>query len=188
MTPVPLSTLDSILTAQLAVAWAGEDGEEPRLRWWRTDLASEFGGKDLFQRLLPHSWQWAIFQAIREAARRRDQAVRAATHDADQLLSLFHLGFDLDERLDGRLADLKRGDADPETALPGLREVVKAVWDRAAFSEWVEAHEMREFVAAPSGRRMKGAAPDAPDRMVAHLVAGLAPLGDTYPLPHYRRT
>lgn len=47
----PNSVLDGILTLQLAVAWAGEAGEEPRLRWWRTDLAGEFGGRDLFERL-----------------------------------------------------------------------------------------------------------------------------------------
>ena len=41
-TALPLSsaTIDAILTAQLAVAWAGEGGEEPRLKWWRTDLVS----------------------------------------------------------------------------------------------------------------------------------------------------
>ena len=39
-TPIPNSTLDQILTAQLIVAWAGESGEEPRLKWWRTDLVT----------------------------------------------------------------------------------------------------------------------------------------------------
>jgi hypothetical protein len=67
-----LEELDFALTAQLVVAWAGESGEEQRLGWWRTDLASEFGGEDLFRRLLPNSWPWATLQAVREAARRRD--------------------------------------------------------------------------------------------------------------------
>ena len=55
--PLPTSALDGALTAQLAVAWAGEKGEEPRLGWWRSDLASELGGEDLFRRLLPHTWR-----------------------------------------------------------------------------------------------------------------------------------
>ncbi len=74
--PIPSSELDRVLTAQLALAWAGESGEEPRLRWWRSDLASEFGGEDLFQRLLPHTWRWAVLQGAREAARRRDAEAR----------------------------------------------------------------------------------------------------------------
>ena len=43
-----IQEIDLVLTAQLAVAWAGEGGEEPRLAWWRSDLASEYGGEDLF--------------------------------------------------------------------------------------------------------------------------------------------
>jgi hypothetical protein len=70
--PASAATLDMILTAQLAVAWAGEAGDPPRLKWWRTDLASEFGGEDLFKRLLPHTWRWAVLEGAREAARRRD--------------------------------------------------------------------------------------------------------------------
>ena len=74
--PIPLSDIDGLLTVQIAVAWAGEGGEEPRLGWWKSDLASEFGGHDLFKRLLPHTWEWAVLQAVREAARRRDAELR----------------------------------------------------------------------------------------------------------------
>ena len=59
--------LDLALTAQIAVAWAGEGGEEPRLSWWQTDLVSEFGGEDLLRRLLPKTYPWAMLQAVREA-------------------------------------------------------------------------------------------------------------------------
>ena len=79
------ATLDAILTAQLAVAWAGEGGEEPRLKWWRTDLASEFGGEDLFKRVLPHTWPWAVLEGAREAARRHDADVRARDADPDRM-------------------------------------------------------------------------------------------------------
>ena len=93
--PISTSVLDHILAVQLAVAWAGEKGEEPRLGWWRTDLASEFGGEGLFQRLLPHSWTWAVLQAAREAARRRDAAVRAKDHAPDRMLTPFLLAHSL---------------------------------------------------------------------------------------------
>ena len=65
---IPNSTLDQFLTRQVAVAWAGESGESgERLGWWRSDLVSEFGGEDLFRRLLPTTWLWAVLQAVREA-------------------------------------------------------------------------------------------------------------------------
>ena len=75
LSPIPMSELDAALTAQLVVAWAGEGGEEKRLGWWRCDLVSEFGGQDLFQRLLPSTWTWAVLQGAREAARRRAEGV-----------------------------------------------------------------------------------------------------------------
>ncbi|MEB3167475.1 MAG: BREX-6 system BrxE protein, partial [Synechococcaceae cyanobacterium] len=71
------SDLDIALTAQIVVAWAGESGEQPRLGWWQTDLVSEFGGEDLLKELLPRTWPWAMLQAVREAARRKDEELRA---------------------------------------------------------------------------------------------------------------
>lgn len=186
--PVPTSTLDHILTAQLAVAWAGESGEEPRLGWWRTDLVSEFGGEDLFRRLLPATWRWAVLQGAREAARRHDAQRRGQEHDADRLVSLFHLGPELDDQLDERLQDLKRSGKTPTDALPGLREVLTAEWDAAAFSDWVSAHGNVDTVAAPAGRRLRGEAPAALDRGIDKLVSGLLPLAADYPLPHFRKS
>ena len=40
--------------------------------------------------------------------------------------------------------------------------------------------------AVPTGRLLKGAMPAGLDRRVAQLVAALAPLADSYPLPHFR--
>ena len=74
--PPTAAELDALLTAQIAVAWAGEGGDEPRLGWWRTDLVDEYGGEDLFARLLPHTARWAVLQAVREAARRTDARLR----------------------------------------------------------------------------------------------------------------
>lgn len=184
---IPNSALDAILTDQIAVAWAGEKGEEPRLGWWRCDLVSEYGGIDLFQRLLPDTWKWAVLQAVREAARRKDAALRQQDHNPDRIYSLFNLGFELDERVEERLQDLKRSGVVPEAALPGLNDVLIEPWDRQAFSDWVEGHDAATHTSAPVGRRLKGEPPAAPEHAVKRLVAALVPLAEAYPLPHYRR-
>jgi hypothetical protein len=185
--PIPVSQIDLLLTAQIAVAWAGEGGEEPRLNWWRTDLASEFGGQDLFQRLVPHTWRWAVFQGVREAARRRDVELRNQDNDPDRIISLYRLGFAVDEAADQRLQDLKRSGRAPLEALPGLRDVCTESWSSSEFADWVQGHGRANCVEAPIGRRLKGSPPESLDLLVRHLVAGLAPLAEAYPLPHYRR-
>jgi hypothetical protein len=168
------------------VAWAGESGEKPRLKWWRTDLASEFGGEDLFRRLMPHTWQWAILEGAREAARLQDEALREKADDSDRLVTLFRLGFETDEHTDERLADLKRGGKPPLEALPGLRELLDAPWSRTRFADWVAGHGEVAVVTAPVGRRLKGDRPESLDLTVKKLVAGLHPLADSYPMPHFR--
>ena len=184
------SYLDLALTAQLAVAWAGEGGEEPRLSWWQTDLVSEFGGEDLLRRLLPKTYPWAMLQAVREAARRKDEELRAKASDPDQLLTMYRFGFELDEQIEERLQAHKRSGRSPLEALPGLVEVLGTSlhepWNRAQFEQWVDAHGPVQADAVPTGRLLKGAAPAGLDRAVQQLVAGLAPLGDVYPLPHFR--
>ena len=182
------SELDSLLTIQLIIGWAGEGGEVPRLGWWRSNLASEFGGEDLFKRLLPHTWRWAALQGAREAARHRDRELRAQDHDPDRLVTIFSLGFEVDERIEERLQDLKHFSADPATALPGLRSAVATVWDRERFGDWVRGHGETEFVSAPAGRRLKGSPPSSVRPLVEQLVAALWPLVDSYPLPHFRKT
>jgi hypothetical protein len=188
--PIPASTLDLLLTAQLAVAWAGEAGDaggERRLGWWRTDLVSEFGGHDLLKRLLPHTWDWAALQGAREAARRRDAELRSRANDPDQIVSLFHLGVELDERVDERLLEHKRSGNAPNVALPALDELISENWSPDTFHEWVQGHGDAEYSAAPIGRLLKGAAPAGLDLMTRKLVGALSPLGAEYPLPHFRR-
>lgn len=181
---VPLAHIDLALTAQLMVAWAGED---ERLGWWRSDLVSEFGGEDLFRRLLPRTWPWAVLQGARETARRKDANLRWQDHDPDRIVSLFNFDFELDERIEERFLDLKRSGAEPAAALPGLG-LSSEGWSRGRFSEWVSGHGTVETTAVPLGRRLKGAPPAGLDVLVRELVAGLAPLPEVYPLPHHRRT
>jgi hypothetical protein len=184
--PLTTSELDAILTAQLAVAWAGEGGEEPRLKWWRTDMVSEFGGEDLFKRLLPNTWQWAVVEAVREAAKRRDAELRAKDANPDSLLTLFHLGYEIDERLDERLHDLKRVGGDPSGALPNLTHAIAREWDRQRFADWVDGHGEGAFKQTPTGRELKARPPGGLDALVRCLVAALGPLGDAYPMPYFR--
>ncbi|MGY1900773.1 BREX-6 system BrxE protein [Nocardia gipuzkoensis] len=185
-TPLPMSDIDAALTSQLVVGWAGETGEERRLGWWRSDFVSEYGGEDLFRRVLPGTWRWAVLQGAREAARRKDAELRRHDHDPDRIVSLFSLGFELDERIEERFQDLKRSGHAPIQALPGL-VVVRDEWHRDQFWDWVVGHGEAEAVASPVGRRLKGNPPLAVGQLIRKLVAGLAPAAETYPLPHYRR-
>lgn len=179
--------LDAVITIQLLVAWAGESGDPPRLGWWRTDMASEFGGEDLFRRLLPNTWRWATLQAAREAARRTDAENRREAHDADVLVSLFGLGVETDRRLDERLADLTRVGKAPAEALPGLAEWIGQPFDRNAFGAWLRRQGEPPTTASPVGRRLRGAPPEDIAAAAQSLAAALLPLGNVYPLPHYRR-
>lgn len=184
---IPLSEIDRLLTAQIAVAWAGEGGEEPRLGWWKSDLASEFGGHDLFKRLLPHTWEWAVLQAVREAARRRDAELRGKDSDPDRILSLFSLRFEIDEHVDERLRVLKHLGQSPLESLPGLQDVMSDAWQPDRFGDWVQGHGEANYVKSPVGRRLRGSPPESLSLLVPRLVAAFWPLTDEYPLPHYRR-
>lgn len=178
--------LDQLLTAQLAVAWAGEGGEEPRLSWWRSDLTSEFGGHDLFKRLLPNTWDWAALQAAREAARRKDAELRAKDHSPDLITSLFCLGFTLDELADARLQTHKRAGLPPTAALPGLDPLIDQPFHADAFLTWLRRHGDPDYSATPLGRQLKGEPAGPLGPLVQRLLAALTPLAPSYPLPHLR--
>ncbi len=182
------SDLKLVLTAQLVVAWAGEGGEEPRMGWWRSDMVSEFGGQDLFERLLPTTWSWATLQAAREAARRKDVDLKSKDHDPDAVVSLFSLGFEIDERLQELLLELKAAGRAPADALPGL-SIISDSWSRDEFSLWVDGLAKGEQATTTTsiGRRVSASSKDSLETQVRRLVGGLAPLTDAYPLPHFRR-
>jgi hypothetical protein len=185
---IPISEIDDVLTTQFIVAWAGEGGEEKRLGWWRSDLVSPYGGKDLFRRLLPSTWEWAVLQGAREAARRRDAELRRQDHNADRILSLFNFGFELDERIQERLQDLKRSGRTPYDAMPGLANGIQPVWNREWLLDWVRGHGESDIITTPIGRRIKGNPPASLDQLARQLVAALVPLVDSYPLPHFTRS
>lgn len=180
------SEIDLLLTAQLIVAWAGERGQdERRLGWWRTDLLSADGGRDLLGSLLPRTGEWAVLQAVREAARRVDEAARQEAHDSDALVSLFALGFQIEERTDERLQEFKRRGKSPKEALPAAMKLIDGKWDRQAFVDWCEGHGAGNYTKTTSGRRIKGDVPSSFNSIIAGLISALLPVSDEYPLPHY---
>jgi hypothetical protein len=184
---IPDAEVDLLLAAQLGVAWSGESAEDPRLGWWKTNLMSEFGGEDLFQRLLPQTWDWAVVQALREAARRHDAQMRAKAHDPDTVVSLYRLGFTIDERADERLLELKRGGLAPGVVFPSFGDLVGEGWRRETFEHWVRSHGDAAFQTAPAGRQLRGPPPSSLEQTVNQLVAALLPLAERYPLPHFRK-
>jgi hypothetical protein len=185
--------LDRILASQILVAWAGESGdpEDPdaqRLGWWRADLTNEFGGRSYFEDLAPRTAAWASVQAVREAARRHDAAQRAKTSSSDQLLTLFHLGFVIDERLETRFQDLKRSGRSPSEALPLLSEhLSEEDWSAPQFADWLAKHSTPGIDVDPNGRRVRGTPPSDPGEAALKLLAALAPLSDAYPMPYFKR-
>ena len=186
--PILLSEIDELLSAQLIVAWAGEKGgeDETRLGWWRTDLFSEFGGRHFFSQLLPRTGEWAVLQAVREAARRTDESAREQGHDSDSVISLYTLGFEVDERVDERLQELKLAGKPPTEALPSLRPMLDESWSEQAFVDWVEGHGKGEFTVTASGRRLKGKISSALDVITRRLVSALVPIAEDYPLPYFK--
>lgn len=170
----------------MIVAWSGESLTRPaRLGWWRTQLADPDGGMDLFKRIAPRTWEWAVFSALRSAAREVDRKLfEGLGNEHQNRTTLFHWGFALDERLDERLNDLRRAGGSPWEVLPGigwLRE-----WSAPAFTEWVQKTGSVDFVVEPTGRRIPGP-PRSVEEARIRLVAALHPLSDRYPAPHFRQ-
>lgn len=177
---------DEILTLQLAVAWAGEaDTRPPRLPWWRTAMCDPSAGEDLLRRLAPKTWPWATLETARAAARRVDDAARKRSEDPDHLLTLFRLGFEVDEHLDDRLRELKLAGTPPDEALPRLAGTTDA-WSPEKFEAWLTDAEPARFTATATGRRLTGETPTDLVEVVRRLASVLLPLADTYPLPHFR--
>ncbi len=182
-----LYALDTILATQLLVAWAGEACSQPkRLGWWETDLVDEAGGGDLLARLAPRTHVWRSLELVREAARRVDAKARRKHGTPDQMRSLFFLGYELDEQLGDRLADLRRGGDRPEKALP-LPFALGGMFDEdRVLAVLAPAGKVAYDEVLPVGRQLKGALPKEPAHMVAQLSAALLPPAEPYPLPFFK--
>lgn len=188
---LPNSTLDAILTLQLGVAWAGEGDQAMglmRLGWWRGVLVDPDGGEDLFRHLTPSSARWSVFEAVREVARRADEAARLRDADADRLRTLFYFGPEDDEALDERLWELKHTTTEPLDALRDLRLVIQTNFDPSRLRAFISHDTPVEFKVVPTGRQLVGP-PPSPELRARKLAAALADprsFPSTYPLPHYR--
>jgi len=99
-----------------------------------------------------------------------------------------NLGFNIDERVEERLQDLKRAGESPRSALPGLNDVLFDDWQPSRFADWVRGHGKVESVPAPIGRRLRGEPPQSIDQLLNKLIAACWPMTPDYPLPHYQRT
>ena len=184
---ISTSTLDTILSLQVTVAWAGESREHTkRLGWWQTDLVDATGGGDFMARLLPRTHAWASLEAVREAARRADEQGRRGMADPDQVRSLYFLGFDVDERLAERLAEHKRSGVAPAQALTFPLALDKPFTADGCTEALRATGKARAFDVVPGGRQLKGAMPEALDLAVRNLAAALVPPPERYPLPFYR--
>jgi hypothetical protein len=184
--PTYRSWLDRILTLQLGVAWAGEADTTPsRLGWWRTSMCEEYGGYDLLRRLAPRTWEWAALEACRAAAHKIDEVARGAADNPDDLLSLYHLGFETDERVDERLHELKQSGVAPGDALSELGDLVSE-WSRERVESWLGGYPTTEYTGTATGRRLRGDVPSDPREVAERLAAALLPISDRYPLPHFR--
>lgn len=181
--------LDDILALQLTVAWAGEKNARPaRLSWWRTDILDEAGARDLLSRLTPRTQEWAALEAVREAAWRVDERMRLRSAVPDRTVTLFHLGFELDEQLDERLASHKRGGVPPAESI-----AARAAWGIArsfngtAFEAWCGSQAARSKAEdTPDGGRRLLASPVDPRERARALVSALVPFSSEYPMPHVR--
>ena len=179
--------LDTLLSLQLAVAWAGERG---RLGWWRTSLLDPYGGLDLFETDLAFSQPaWAAWTAVREAARRVDSRARSQHRDPSQLNSLFHWGITIDEQLEDRLRELREKGDDPRQLLPVLAQALgddeldPEDWERTGFDALLADLPRSPSRQTTLGRELRGAH-DKPDPRARQLAAELLPLTPSYTLTY----
>lgn len=180
--PATEDELDYILGLQISVAWAGEQGgEPPRLGWWKTDLVDDVAGGDLFRRLLPRTVAWAGYQAVREAAIRKDKELRHKLGTPDEARTLFHFGFAVDEQLHERLAHHKRHGHEPADVLGSALSLSDA-WDPKVFEQFLEQRGSAKTEIVPGARKLKHAAATLREQ-AEQLAAALLPLSEAYPLP-----
>lgn len=184
---LPEFVLDTILSWQLIVAWAGEGLCVPiRLNWWRTDLIDQDGGGDFFQRLLPKTHVWASLEALRQVAIQYDQQIRLGMAQPDLVRTLFFWGFAIDEQLADRLAVHKQNHLPPQDCLD-LPLGLDVAFSRSDLEAVLRISDQALQVrVVPDGREITGEMPQSHKQRVRNLAAALLPLNERYPMPFYR--
>lgn len=153
--------------------------------WWRTGMCDEYGGEDLLKRLTPKTWQWAALESVRAAAKKVDDRARNQSEDPDNLITLYRLGFEIDERLDERLLELKQSGVPLNESLPELAALCEE-WSDERLKVLLGGLGEASYTATATGRRLKGAAPKDHVSVARQLAAALLPLGSDYALPYFR--
>jgi hypothetical protein len=148
-------------------------------------MCDEFGGEDLLKRLTPKTWHWAVLESARAAAKRVDERARNRAEDPDNLLTLYRLGFEVDEQLDERLLELKQSGTPLSQAFPDFAELQEN-WSTERFEAWLTECGESSYTATATGRRLKGKAPEESCEAAKRLAAALLPLDKEYVLPHFR--
>ena len=175
--------LDRILAVQISIAWAGEGGEEPRLNWWDTEVMSEFGGYDNLKELVPGSAEWLGLKTIREAAKRTDEEYRNRASNPDELSTLYHLGYELDEQLEQRLSDLIHRQTPLSELLKHMKWITDPVeqeWEPKAFETWLTSLVNSQKIKTNKesvGCRLTGTPPDDIFMRICRLAGADLELG-----------
>lgn len=179
--------LDVVLMLQLFISWAGEGlTDPPRLGWWSTQLLDEWGGEDLFKRLLPRTFEWALLEATRKATIQQDRQKRTNLAQSDRVRTLFFWGFDIDEKLEERLSFYKQNGSKPENVLNFPLDLRKE-FETKAFEQAIQSLcSKTTYKIVPEGREIKELIPESLAEAAKNLVSGLIPLADKYPMPFYR--
>lgn len=165
---------------------AGEADTDPkRMGWWRTGMCDEYGGEDLLKRLVPKTWQWAVLETARAAAKKVDDRARNQSEDPDNLITLYRIGFEIDEQLDERLLELKQSGVPLKESFPDLAALCEE-WSDERLNIWLGGLGEASYTATATGRRLKGTAPKDHAAMARQLAAALLPLDSVYTLPYFR--
>lgn len=106
--------------------------------------------------------------------------------DADALISLYGLSFEIDERLEERIQELKRTSKQPAESFPALAAFINTPWNQQGFLEWVQGHGKSEFSVTSTGRQLKGVLPSSLDSITKRLVGALSPIAKEFPFPHFK--
>lgn len=172
---------------QLFVSWSGEGlSDPPRLNWWNTQLLDEWGGEDLFKRLLPRTFEWALLEATRKASIKVDSKKRANLAKPDEVRTLFFWGFGIDEKLEERLSFHKQNGSKPQEVL-GFPLNLNDDFKQRTFEVTIQNFNSEiQYKIVPEGREIKEAIPESLAQAAKNLVSGLIPLVDQYPMPFYR--